>query len=218
MTCNYNPLPAIKGRHVSYTWLALSDFVKGTRGRDDSHGWHHMNEVAKLSLQLYANSPVRDQVSLLIPIMAVAWLHDYADHKYDKDGKLWNKLVDFVEAQYPPREAHKILLTIEMISYSYQKKNNPNFYRILGWEYSIVRDIVSDADKLTAIGKAGIERCIEYTSETIHKPKDDPETIAAVKQHMHDKLLTLKDSYIMTSMGKKLAEPLHQEMLDYLDQ
>ena len=44
------------------------------------------------------------------------------------------------------------------------------------------------------------------------------DVIIHVINHCHEKLLKLKDYFIVTPYVKKLAEPLHQEILDYVDE
>ena len=70
-----------------------------------------------------------------------------------------------------------------------------------------------DADRLEAIGKIGVERCIMFNNSRGNKFPDD------VIQHCHDKLLRIyTEHYIATEMGRKLAEPLHQDIVDFVKQ
>ena len=79
-----------------------------------------------------------------------------------------------------------------------------------------IRDIVSDADKLDAIGYAGIERCRDFSK--YRAPNASCEEIEEnVVEHMHDKLLKLLDQYIRTDSAKTIGQPLQKEMLDYLE-
>ena len=79
-----------------------------------------------------------------------------------------------------------------------------------------IRDIVSDADKLDAIGYAGIERCRDFSK--YRAPNASCEEIEEnVVEHMHDKLLKLLDQYIRTDSAKIIGQPLQKEMLDYLE-
>ena len=80
----------------------------------------------------------------------------------------------------------------------------------------LIRDIVSDADKLDAIGYAGIERCRDFSK--YRSPNASCEEIEEnVVEHMHDKLLKLLDQYIRTDSAKTIGKPLQKEMLDYLE-
>ena len=83
-------------------------------------------------------------------------------------------------------------------------------------ENTCFRDIVSDADKLDAIGYAGIERCRDFSK--YRAPNASCEEIEEnVVEHMHDKLLKLLDQYIRTDSAKIIGKPLQKEMLDYLE-
>ena len=80
---------------------------------------------------------------------------------------------------------------------------------------SFLRDIVSDADKLDAIGFAGIERCRDFSKSRKPNANDD-EIECDVVEHMHEKLLKLVDNYIRTPTAKILGAPLQDEMNQYL--
>lgn len=208
----------------------LSTFVKKTcAGRDKSHGHHHMRNVAKTSLlilidELHSPSiPENKKVLVLAETLIVAWLHDVADHKYDKDGKLKLKVEMFVNtccSDNVGMNYDMILKTIDMISFSKENGSNINFNDELGTYYGFIRNVVSDADKLEALGKSGLDRCIEY-SKVVYKEKhgvEIPNDILkqSVIDHANEKLLRLKDEFIRTKLGKQLAEKLHKELVEEL--
>ena len=70
--------------------------------------------------------------------------------------------------------------------------------------------ILSDADKLDAMGAIGIYRAAQYGVEHERPEKE-------FINHFHEKLLTLKD-LLYTDEAKKLAEKRHAFMLQYLEQ
>ena len=80
----------------------------------------------------------------------------------------------------------------------------------------LMRDIVSDADKLEMLGFSGIDRIIEFQ---MHK---EPNTRTSqlkeiVKQVYNDKICKLLDkNYIKTEPGREMAEPLMREMDNYI--
>ena len=94
----------------------------------------------------------------------------------------------------------------------------------LGEQAQIVRDIVSDADKIEAIGLRGVDRCWQYSEELWEKKvhseglaHDDEEAKikwikARVVEHYHEKLKILGSEYIKTESGRKLADLLNSEM------
>ena len=72
--------------------------------------------------------------------------------------------------------------------------------------YQTYRNIISDADKLEALGEVGLRRCMQFSEA--HNGN--------VIEHCHEKLLKLlPDGFIRTNAGKKLAVPGHEYILNY---
>jgi uncharacterized protein len=78
----------------------------------------------------------------------------------------------------------------------------------------LIRNIVSDADKIDALGKIGIERCFQYSKAT-NSDLSDEDYIKNVIKHCDEKLLLLLPKYIKTEIGKMIAKPLHDEIQDW---
>ena len=102
-------------------------------------------------------------------------------------------------------QAQIVIDIIENISYSKeirgQRKNVHQPYL----------DIISDADRLEAIGEVGITRCIAYTKAIHGRVPSD------VVTHCHEKLLRLyKDGFIRTKTAREMAEPLHKVIEEYV--
>jgi len=206
-------------------WNQLSAFVeKVCAGRDHSHGHMHMEKVAQNALFIYnhTQSKLKNDHTWNLT-MTVAWCHDINDHKYNDMFTL--QMCDFFRHYYTESEIKLILNIIDRISYS--KENNTmkqnkklDWLEVLGDTGCFVRDIVSDADKLEAIGKIGMERCIEYTKhhyfEENHQEIPYQELVVEVVKHANEKLLRLKDEFIRTNIGKDMAKPLHDEMITML--
>ena len=202
-------------------WQLLSNFVsKICKGRDPSHGHSHMEKVA-ITSSLIAETDYTfypDFESIILDAITIAWLHDVSDHKYDHDGSLDSKLDEFGFVNIP--NFAQIKQVIKLISFSSENKallaGTPIDYEtVLGTHYSTVRHIVSDADKLEAIGLVGISRCKEYALHC--NPKiTDGELVRDIYIHANEKLLRLKDEFIRTETGKRMAITLHQEMVDEL--
>ena len=176
-----------------------------------------MKAVAETSAYLVFVDFIDRDGSLMLDAITAAWLHDIADHKYDHDGTLEQRLDEFGAANIP--NYPDIKKVIRYVSYSTENKailaGTPlNFPAILGAYYSQVRDIVSDADKLEAIGKIGIRRAIEYTTET--NPAFTPEqVIQDVWNHAHEKLLRLSTQFIKTPLARAIAIRRHKEMEEW---
>ena len=206
-----------------YRWKNLSSFVQTVcEGRDESHGHMHMKAVAETARKIverdFGNHPDFEQ--LLLDAITVAWLHDVSDHKYDHDGLLDKQLDEFGYSSIANFD--QIKKVVKLISYSSENRaivaGTPlNYEELIGEHYATVRHIVSDADKLEAIGKIGIDRCIEYTK---HSNPGSPEEdiVREVKKHADEKLLRLKDEFIRTPTGMFLAEALHEEMVKILSE
>lgn len=210
----------------------LSNFVQEVcKDRDESHNHSHMQKVTVNAHQILQNEESCIEESggkIYLFVSIVAMLHDVADPKYDTDGKLKIQVFEFVRNKilFNEKDAQLICNIIDHISYS--KENNAiqsgtpiDFNQVLGNFGAYVRMIVSDADKLEALGKVGLRRCIEYTKHS-HKKKygeDIPDELLKRKviEHANEKLLRLKDEFIKTNYGKLLAIPLHDELLEEIN-
>jgi HD superfamily phosphodiesterase len=192
----------------------LKNFVKeNTIGRDSSHGYEHMKQVFKNSQEICARLCTEGDTigaDIISWIAIVAWLHDVADHKYDKDGVLKDKVTKFVYEQVVDKEDAKyVLMCIDMVSFSKEKKEGMKYYeKILPEKFILVRNIVSDADKLEALGNIGLERCETYTRHTAEEKNDqltDNEILYKIAEHCKEKLFILATSYMRTKPGRKMA-------------
>jgi hypothetical protein len=211
-------------------WNTLSNFVNKTCfDRDVSHGHGHMELVAKNSLEIYhqtygsekqkQNSTTRDLICV------VAWCHDVNDSKYATDNNklaldnflhlLYNSCPQF-RTLYDGEEdkfVADINTTINYISYSKEVKlfghlKPARWHELLPENLVVVRNIVSDADKIESLGITGFTRCFEYSR---HKNPElaDCKHYQHVVDHYNDKLCHLYDHYIVTEAGKRLALPHH---------
>lgn len=198
-----------------------------TKNRDESHNYEHHCEVKDLALDIYqdfieSESKTNfshqlfsefnlENLKEIIEITSI--LHDIPDHKY----------CDIVSAEnfdplglgmYPFEKSIRLLLCnngfkkysdivlsiIDNISYSKEVKG---LKQDLG-KYEILRNIVSDADKITALGENGIKRCYDYT-KVLMPQANDYEIQKHMICHCEEKLNHLID-FIRTKKGKQLAE------------
>ena len=206
--------------NIKARWKLLSDFVKEVcAGRDESHGHAHMKAVAETTRFIIQQDFIDDSGNITLDAITAAWLHDVADHKYDNDGTLEQRLDEFARTNNI-RNYQEIKQVIKYVSFSTENKaiiaGAPlNFQAILGAYYSQIRDIVSDADKLEAIGSIGIHRCIEYTTHT-NPTYTHAQINHEVKKHADEKLLRLSRQFIKTPTARSIANIRHQEMLEWL--
>jgi HD superfamily phosphodiesterase len=191
--------------------LMLDHFVLYiTKDRDKSHNRDHMYKISRLAIYIALEEHINH--NLLKDILITSWLHDVADHKYDPDKILEYKLKHFLELFDKSKLYFDI---IQRISYSKEiKYGTKDWLDILGEDGLLVRNIVSDADKLDAIGHAGIDRCIIYTRE--HYKYTNQDLLDEVKRYAQEKLIYLKDIYIKTKTGKQLAIDEHNNMLNII--
>jgi uncharacterized protein len=192
---------------MSIDYTKLHDFVKeSTKHFDDSHNYSHALAVTNNAKKIAVTFDIDSEDELL---NFASMLHDVCDHKYpqsiSKDA-LYSFIFDNMTCKTKSEQTIKI---INNISYSKEAKGLREQF---DHPYNIYLDIISDADRLEALGKIGIERCIEFTKTYNGRIPED------VIQHCHDKLLRLlPDGFIKTEYGKELAKPLHQEILDYVN-
>lgn len=218
----------------------LYNFVYSTCShRKPSHSHLHMQKVYNTSKEIYSKLHPEDtdfSHPTFLAVAIIAWLHDVSDHKYDdENGTLQKNLITFLndfcsKLEIPEnwKESEKnifspetLLNIVERISFSKEKKNGT-----VDWEEKMtplgiyVRNIVSDADKLDAIGLNGLERCKEYKIE--HHERNHPDdkltgdeafVLEAIVVHYHEKLKLLGKDYIRTEVGKEMAKSLDAEML-----
>lgn len=204
-------------------WKTLSNFVKQVCiKRDPTHGHSHMEKVAENSLKIFQELNLKDDSQRDL-VITVAWLHDVTDYKYDKDSILKKVVNDYLHILYPKDEDKIILIEniIKRISYSLEAKGlkdgvELDWQEVLGDQGMLIRNIVSDADKLEAIGKVGLERCILY-SRVKYLWLSEKQLAEKVREHSEEKLLLLKDKFIRTEPGKKMAGPLHDEFVEELE-
>jgi hypothetical protein len=206
-------------RAIEQRWQLLSDFVLTTcAGRSDTHGHAHMKAVAETSAYLLFVDFYDKDGSLMLDTITVAWLHDVADHKYDYDGTLEQRLDEFGNANIP--NYAEIKEVIKYVSYSTEHKailaGTPlDFKQILGFYYSQIRDIVSDADKLESIGVKGMERSLTYNTDT-NPTFTHAQVIAEVRKIYDEKLVKLATQFIRTPTARAIAQKEHEEMEKWL--
>jgi len=216
--------------HVYTFQQQLVKFCKEmTIGRDISHGEDHMSRVRDNAVYIF----IRLKKNRLLDfetyrmVIAAAQFHDLADHKYKWSPQQQQSLETELNKHFTKEVTIDIINIMSAVSYSkeYKKRMKPSnpldFTISLGERGALVRDIVSDADKLEAIGKIGVERCREYARHLIlskeYREATKQEVESHLVEHSKEKLLfLLKDNYIRTSIGRLLAFPLHKSMLDYI--
>jgi uncharacterized protein len=189
----------------------IIDFVRRVSlSRDMSHDFTHCMNVANLTEKIAKSEKISDY--LLQKAIVVAWLHDVIDHKYPNGGELLVEMIHILSKLYSSKEQDDILQIIEYVSYSKEKKIGYDNFNLFPSSL-LIRNIVSDADKLEALGKIGVERCLTYTTSC--NPNISYYLLMKnYLNHCYEKLFILKDKFIRTKEGKRLGEIAHQEFME----
>jgi len=169
--------------------------------------------------------------SLNFMVEVVSLLHEVSD----TEDKLIKFLNNFTEKNYYITEyspfsvifkTSTIMAIIRRISYSRQLNIGTNDWRQkIGLVGCIVRNIVSDANKLETIGKHGIKSYIEFEIEKYHKNNNNnnnnklshTELVIYIsrqlEEHYTNQLSKIASKkYIKTGFGLGLAKKLDNEM------
>jgi uncharacterized protein len=199
-----------------------AEFIKQRLlGEGSGHDWWHVYRVWQLAKTIADNEPNADRLTVELG----AILHDIADWKFaggdteagPKAARQWleGKSVD-----------EKVISHIEDIIRDTSFKGANVDLNLK----TIEAKIVSDADKLDAIGAIGIGRTFAYggsKGRSMYEPDQKPtmhDSFEAYKKsdsptinHFYEKLLLLKD-LMYTKTGKRLARHRHKIMEQYLDE
>jgi uncharacterized protein len=199
----------------------LKDILKH---RDESHGIEHALAVKDNAMTILTNTVGLDTgYEKIIELSAL--FHDVCDHKYAHDvidEHLSLKLEQFLHSEEDrigeKNLAKNVSEVIKEISYSRElmalNKNEPPPWTKLPSHLQFCRNVVSDADKLEALGLVGIERCLQYQKE-INPFGTQQEINKKALFHMKDKLINLP-KFMNTQYGKCLVISQHQIMIDWI--
>lgn len=196
------------------------EFAKECHGGDCSgHDYEHILRVLSNVEKMLEQMPQAD--ATLARLGAI--LHDVDDYKLGKNSHKVDKFLDEYCSDVELKE--KVRKVVNTISYS-KSGDKPNFDMI-------EQKIVSDADKLDAMGAIGVCRAVIYSAVTkralfdneqkpkeklsqeeyMNKNREENHTI----NHFFDKLLKLR-SAMQTEVGRKEAERRHKFMIAFLTQ
>ena len=173
----------------------LMEASKRHQRMNGCHGFEHTERVVRLCKVL--GERLGADLSVLIP---AAILHDIGrgdDDHAEKGAEKARRIL--MEHGIPGDRVARIVEAIRVHSFSG------------GLEAATLEaQILSDADKLDAMGAVGVYRAGQYSGE---HDRSLEEYIA----HFHEKLLTLK-GLLYTDEAKKLAESRHWFMESYLEE
>ena len=186
-------------------YLEVLEFVKdNTKIFDESHNWIHAVNVTRTAHEIMNSLGVSYEQEI---ITIAALCHDLCDHKYQESISV-KTLEEFSIKMIGPENTFRVLDIIENVSFSKEIKGLRKSLSDIDNVYLMA---ISDADRLEAIGLIGIKRCEIFSHERGKKVPED------VIKHCYEKLLRLlPENFIKSDYARKLAIPLHQEILDYV--
>lgn len=184
-------------------------FAKEYHSKDCSgHDFEHIRRVYANMNKLLASEP--DANAFICKMSAL--LHDVDDHKLNTDGHVAERFLK--KLNLDEETIGTILNTIKAISFS-KSGARPKFE-------TLEMKLLSDADKLDAMGAMGICRTFAYGGSK-QRPIFDKDTFPGVENgnshsinHFFEKLLLLKGA-MQTKAGQEAAKERHNFMVTYLE-
>ncbi len=188
------------------------------------HDWWHSHRVRQTGLYI-----ARKEKADLFIVEASALLHDVGDYKFhDGDEEIGGKIVEkwLLEIDIDQKQIDCILDIVTNLSFmkSLKSKEEPGNHVL-----TIEAKVLSDADRLDAMGAVGIARTFAFGGffkQEIHNPEILPNESMTREEyknkkstsinHFYEKLLKLKDS-MLTGTGNEIAQSRHAYMKDYLN-
>lgn len=167
---------------------------KCSENNEPGHDFNHILRVRKLALEIASHYEV-DRMLL----ESLVYLHDIEDKKLNK-GESVLLFLDSVNAPSDLKE--KILNTLPYLSFSK--------YKYLPDEVLLEGKIVSDADRIDAIGAIGIARAFSYGGSHNRSFSDTLE-------HFDEKLLIL-DKCLSLVESKQIAKKRMIVLQDFYDE
>lgn len=184
----------------------IKEFYKG---RDKSHDWYHVKNVYHNAMVISGWFLLTEEELDIIRISCLS--HDIWDSKYVKtDEKINEKKKMFCKLlnsyNYNNIIINNILDIVDTISFSKEKefKNNN-----LSDKLVLLRNIVSDADKLESLGIHGIERMIDYNLNNCNSKNIKEDITDCYNNRI---LEIINNNYLKTDYGKHIGFVKFKEM------
>ncbi|MFX0042669.1 MAG: HD domain-containing protein [Candidatus Hodarchaeota archaeon] len=179
----------------------VKDFVYNNSEKDDIHGYPHVIRVYNLCLKIG-----KELGANLLVLKLAALLHDIGR---SSEKKSYNKknhaeisaeiASDFLLSNNLKISNNDFKSIIHCIkSHSFSNKFKPE---------TIEAKILSDTDKLDALGAIGLYRTIGFTVQKLGG-------IEQVIEHLENKIMKLKD-FIYLDISRKIAEERQKPIIDF---
>lgn len=192
------------------------------QNRDKSHDYSHSTNVLDNALKIWNKMNGKIEYSMIdvhsisedlnpeTIIVISSLLHDVCDHKYKTDKDLSKELDSFLNTL----GSYSTVIRSIINNISYSKELNNKLDKLQP-QVEFLRNVVSDADKIEAIGEVGITRCFAYEKH-ISPNLDDNNIKKKVIEHCKNKLINIYPHYIKTTGGRLLAEKHHTYIKTWL--
>lgn len=188
--------------------LVKSKYASYSKG----HDFTHIERVIENALVI---NKIEKEDESLVTILAL--VHDLYDEKFNQNINIEIEFRKLVQSLNLDLDQIK-LLTNDLINFGFKGGFNKPLLSKIG-------QIVSDADRLDAIGAIGIARTMMYGNILYNKEKHRPlaskeeyrNLNRPIMYHFYDKLFKIKD-LMFTETGKKLALQRHEFMVQYVQQ
>lgn len=185
--------------------LIYNFIVKSTECFDDSHNHIHAQNVFRNTMTIINKLDIEYEEDVLF---LASHLHDVCDHKYiGRGGITREELESFISAIIGDDKKTRIMSIIDNVSFSREVSGKRE---VLNFCDNLYLDIISDADRIEALGEVGLQRCISFVKERGGNVPLD------VLRHCKDKLLRLTDEFMKTIPGKEMAYSGHKVVQDYV--
>mgnify|MGYP000072389280 CR=1 FL=1 len=182
------------------------------------HGLQHAKDVRKLAAELARTDGIISQEAYsLMGIISIN--HDIYDHKTDPLGE--NKChFNRILAETTSSILHKFIIDcIDRVSMSREMKHGSGDWHILMPGGVLIRNYVSDADKLLSLGTEGYDRILDYNTEKLSlrqrsllSPQQARVLVNEVDHVVQFRMLEVPN-YIRTPAAKKIATAKLDELL-----
>jgi len=198
---------------------SFSEWLRGTMeetGRDASHGMEHFERVRQISLQLAEESWfMTSEEQLLLQLAALS--HDYLDHKYVTEQQYEGMKRELFEALrnvacLEESQVLDVFLVSQNVSLSKELDGRLEEELLKRRGLMDIRNCVSDADKIEALGKRGLLRLGEY-----QRALNGAECLtASYLRDLANKHLLHRYSYLRTAAGIQMGKQPYMELLEIL--
>lgn len=182
----------------------VREYARKSYNSSDIHGYPHIERVYDLCLQIAKELNVNIET-----LKIAALLHDIGRFKQLDNNSKRN------HAEVSACIAERFLNSENFRLFKIDIKNILHCIRAHSFSNDILpktleAKVLSDSDKLDAIGAIGLYRTIGYTIQKLGNLND-------VINHLEDKILKIKD-LLFLDISKKIAEYRHMIIIDYYEE